>query len=130
LPMLVKGAQRFEIVRHPALLKTAVGVSLPVKMKRLRHCGSFHLKRSRPRERRTNDAENVEIKMCAGGSHPFTIDERDPDVGRTEGNRIFLFERAQQATLPLRRGAWEAFMANCIANLTPTPTKRRNYRKY
>jgi hypothetical protein len=42
----------------------------------------------------------------------------------------FCFERAQQATLPLRRGAWEAFMANCIANLTPTPTKRRNYRKY
>ena len=40
------------------------------------------------------------------------------------------FERAQQATLPLRRGAWEAFMANCIANITPTPTKRRNYRKY
>jgi hypothetical protein len=43
----------------------------------------------------------------------------------------FCYERAQQATLPLRRGAWEAFMANnCIANLTPTPTKKRKYRKY
>jgi hypothetical protein len=39
------------------------------------------------------------------------------------------FEKAQQATLPFRRGAWEAFMANCIADLTPTPTKKRNYRK-
>jgi hypothetical protein len=42
----------------------------------------------------------------------------------------FCFEQAQQATLPLRRGAWEAFMANCIADLTPTPTKKRKYRKY
>jgi hypothetical protein len=42
----------------------------------------------------------------------------------------FCFEQAQQATLPHRRGAWEAFMANCIANLTPTPTKKRKYRKY
>jgi hypothetical protein len=36
----------------------------------------------------------------------------------------FCFKQAQQATLAHRRGAWEAFMANCIANLTPTPTKR------
>ena len=43
----------------------------------------------------------------------------------------FCYEQAQQATLPLRpRGAWEAFMANCIANLTPTPTKKHNYRKH
>jgi hypothetical protein len=43
----------------------------------------------------------------------------------------FCYEQAQQATLPLRpRGAWEAFMANCIANLTPTPNTKRNYRKY
>jgi hypothetical protein len=38
---------------------------------------------------------------------------------------VFCFEKAQQATLPFRRGAWEAFMANCIADLTPTPTKYR-----
>jgi hypothetical protein len=40
------------------------------------------------------------------------------------------FEKAQRATLPFRRGAWEAFMANCIADLTPTPTptKKRKYR--
>ena len=38
----------------------------------------------------------------------------------------FFFEQLQKATLPLRpRGAGEAFMANCIANLTPTPTKKR-----
>jgi hypothetical protein len=34
-----------------------------------------------------------------------------------------------------QRGEREAFMANCIANLTPTPTtptptKKRKYRKY
>jgi hypothetical protein len=28
------------------------------------------------------------------------------------------------------RGDYEAFMANCIANLTPTPTGKRKYRKY
>ena len=31
---------------------------------------------------------------------------------------------------PYRRGASEAAIANCIANLTPTPTERRRYRKY
>ena len=36
----------------------------------------------------------------------------------------FCFDQSQQATLPHRRGAWEAFMANCIANLTPAPTKQ------
>jgi hypothetical protein len=28
------------------------------------------------------------------------------------------------------RGDYEAFMANCIANHTPTPTEKRKYRKY
>jgi hypothetical protein len=28
------------------------------------------------------------------------------------------------------RGDYEAFMANCIANLTPTPTGKRKNRKY
>ena len=28
------------------------------------------------------------------------------------------------------RGDREAFMANCIANLTPAPTGKRKYRKY
>jgi hypothetical protein len=37
------------------------------------------------------------------------------------------FEQLQHATLPLRpRGAGEAFMANCIANLTPALTEKRN----
>jgi len=43
----------------------------------------------------------------------------------------FCFEQLQKATLPLRpRGAEEVFMANCIANLTPTPTKKPKYRDY
>ena len=28
------------------------------------------------------------------------------------------------------RGDYEAFMANCIANHTPTPTEKRKYRRY
>jgi hypothetical protein len=44
----------------------------------------------------------------------------------------FCFEQARQYVTgdPYRRGAWEAAIANCIANLTPTPTERRRYRKY
>jgi hypothetical protein len=42
----------------------------------------------------------------------------------------FCFEKLQQATLAYRRGAGEAFMANCIANNTPTPTKKLKYRKH
>jgi hypothetical protein len=43
----------------------------------------------------------------------------------------FCFEQLQKATLPLLpRGAEEAFLANCIANLTPTPTKKPKYRDY
>jgi hypothetical protein len=39
----------------------------------------------------------------------------------------FCFEQAQRhVTDPYRRGAWEAFMANCIANLSPAPTRRWN----
>jgi len=44
----------------------------------------------------------------------------------------FCFEQARQYVTgdPYRRGAWEAAIANCIANLTPTPTEQRRYRKY
>jgi len=42
----------------------------------------------------------------------------------------FCFEKLQQATLAYRRGTGEAFMANCIANNTPTPTKKPKYRKH
>jgi hypothetical protein len=41
----------------------------------------------------------------------------------------FCFEQARHVTFS-RRGAYEAFMANCIANLTLTPTKKRKYRRY
>ena len=42
----------------------------------------------------------------------------------------FCFQKLQQATLAYRRGAGEAFMANCIANNTPMPTKKPKYRKH
>jgi len=41
----------------------------------------------------------------------------------------FCFERSRHVTF-WHRGDYEAFMANCIANHTPTPTKKRKYRKY
>jgi hypothetical protein len=41
----------------------------------------------------------------------------------------FCFEQSQQVRLEVRRGDWEAFMANCIANVTPTPTKKRKYHR-
>jgi hypothetical protein len=53
-----------------------------------------------------------------------------PALAAPRETEEFCFEQAQRATLTHRRGAWEAFMANCVADLTPTPTKKRNYRKY
>jgi hypothetical protein len=42
----------------------------------------------------------------------------------------FCLEQLQQATVPHRRAAGEAFMANCIANLTAVPMRTRKYRKH
>jgi hypothetical protein len=42
----------------------------------------------------------------------------------------FCLSQLYHATIPYRRAAGEAFMANCIANLTPAPTEKRRYRKY
>jgi hypothetical protein len=43
----------------------------------------------------------------------------------------FCFEQALHVwTTFWHRGDYEAFMANCIANHTPTPTGKRKYRKY
>jgi hypothetical protein len=40
----------------------------------------------------------------------------------------FCFYQAQQVRFS-GRGEREAFIANCIANLTPPPTKKRRYRQ-
>ena len=43
----------------------------------------------------------------------------------------FCSDQALHAKATFRyRGDYEAFMASCIANLTPTPTGKRKYRKY
>ena len=43
----------------------------------------------------------------------------------------FCSKQALNANATFRhRGDYEAFMANCIANLTPTPTQKRKHRKY
>jgi hypothetical protein len=41
----------------------------------------------------------------------------------------FCFEQSLHVTF-WHRGDYEVFMANCITNLTPTPTEKRKYRKY
>jgi hypothetical protein len=41
----------------------------------------------------------------------------------------FCSEQARHVTF-WHRGDYEAFMANCIANHTPTPTGKRKYHKY
>jgi hypothetical protein len=51
-----------------------------------------------------------------------------PAFGASWQIQAYCFEKAQQATLPFRRGAAEAFMANCIADLTPAPPMTRKYR--
>jgi hypothetical protein len=40
----------------------------------------------------------------------------------------FCFEQARYVTFFSQRGAYEAFMANCIANLTPTEHHNRSSR--
>ena len=43
----------------------------------------------------------------------------------------FCYEQALHAYATFwHRGDYEAFMATCIANHTPTPTDKRKYRKY
>ena len=41
----------------------------------------------------------------------------------------FCFEQSRHVRI-YGRGGYEAFMANCIANLTPTPTGKRRHHKY
>ncbi|HEX3325970.1 MAG TPA: hypothetical protein VHV50_03140 [Actinomycetota bacterium] len=42
----------------------------------------------------------------------------------------FCLDRLRNVPVSHPYGTGEAFMANCIANLTPAPTKTRKYRKY
>ena len=44
--------------------------------------------------------------------------------------QIELEQAGRYVTDRYRRGAWEAAMANCIADHTPTPTEKRRYRRY
>jgi len=66
--------------------------------------------------------------ICALGTVALlTLMSAPPALGASWQIQAFCFEKAQRATLPIRRGAGGAFMANCIADLTPMPT--RKYRK-
>lgn len=53
-----------------------------------------------------------------------------PASAAPRGVEDFCFDQLQQVMIPHRRAAGEAFMANCIANLTMAPKQKRRYRKY
>jgi hypothetical protein len=72
----------------------------------------------------------VKPKCVLAGATILLLMSVTPTLAAPQEIEYFCFEQAQQATLPHRRGAGEAFMANCIANFTPTPTKKRKYRNY
>ena len=60
----------------------------------------------------------------------LTVMSVTPALAAPRQTEEFCFEQLQQSTLPRRRAWGEAFLANCIANLTQTPTEKRRYRKY
>ena len=61
----------------------------------------------------------------------LTVMSMTPALAAPRQIEEFCLEQAgRYVTDPYRRGAWEAAMANCIADLTPTPTEKRRYRRY
>jgi hypothetical protein len=66
---------------------------------------------------------------CVVGAVALAVMNVTPALAAPRQIEDFCLEQLYQATLPYRRAAGEAFMANCIANLTATPTKKPNYRK-
>jgi hypothetical protein len=69
----------------------------------------------------------MKLKCALAAITLLALTSAPPALGASWQIQAYCFEKAQQATLPFRRGAGEAFMANCIADLTPTET--RKYRK-
>jgi hypothetical protein len=71
-------------------------------------------------------------RQCALGTVVLSLASMSMSPASAAPREIedFCFEEARHVTLPHRRGAGEAFMATCIANLTPVRTKTRKYRRY
>ena len=60
-----------------------------------------------------NNAQRLLVVAVLVAITLFSSDERDPAFAAPRGIEELCFEQAQRATLPHRRGAWEAFMTNC-----------------
>jgi hypothetical protein len=73
---------------------------------------------------------NPEYVLVAVVTACLTVMSVTPALAAPRQIEEFCFEQLQQSTLPRRRAWGEAFMANCIANNTPTPTKKLKYRKH
>jgi hypothetical protein len=72
----------------------------------------------------------MKLKCALAAVTLLALTSAPPALGASWQIQAYCSEKAQQATLPFRRGAGEAFMANCIADLTHlTPTETRKYRK-
>jgi hypothetical protein len=67
---------------------------------------------------------------CVAGAIVLAVMSMTPALAAPRQIEDFCLRQLYQATIPWRRGAGEAFMANCIANFTPIPTEKRTYRKY
>ena len=67
---------------------------------------------------------------CVVGAIALTVMSMTPALAAPRQIEDFCLEQLYQATLPYRRAAGEAFMANSIANLTETPNEKRRYLKH
>ena len=67
---------------------------------------------------------------CRIAAVALTFMSMTPALAAPREVEDFCLEQLYQATIPYRRAAGEAFMANCIANLTATPTEKRRYLKH
>jgi hypothetical protein len=74
-------------------------------------------------------AANVKTE-CVAGAVALAFMNVTPALAAARQIEDFCLEQLYQATIPWRRAAGEAFMANCIANFTPSTTEKRTYRKY
>src|SRR5262249_35591429 len=108
-----------------------------------RHCGLTHEKVAsvipRPKGRPANCARGEDVKLefvLVASITCLAIISATPALTASRQIQDYCSKQAIRANATFwHRGDREAFMANCIANLTPTPTtptptKKRKYRKY
>src|SRR6185369_2496783 len=81
---------------------------------------------------RGDEGVKPEYVLAAVVTACLTVMSVTPALAAPRQIEEFCFEQARRYVTgdPYRRGAWEAAIANCIADLTPAPTEKRRYRDY